>query len=178
MLKLLKTILLVLILLVVAILAYAATRPGTLHVQRTASIKAPPEKIFPLINDFHSWSAWSPYEKRDPAMKRTYGGAPKGNGAVYEWEGNSNVGQGRMEITNATPSSNVTIKLDFLKPLEGHDIAVFALEPKGETTDVTWSMDGPNPYIGKVIGIFLNMDDMVGSDFAAGLANLKNIAEK
>ncbi len=176
--KILKMILFAVIVLVVAILGYAATRPGTLHVQRSASVKASPDKIFPLINDFHSWSAWSPYEKRDPAMKRTYSGAPKGDGAVYEWEGNSNVGQGRMEITSATPSSNVTIKLDFVKPLEGHDTAVFTLEPKGDTTDVTWSMDGPTPYIGKVMGIFLNMDDMIGSDFAAGLANLKNVAEK
>ena len=178
MLKILKRILFVVLVLIVAILGYAATRPGTLHVQRSATIKASPDKIFPLINDFHNWTTWSPYEKRDPAMKRAYSGAPRGNGAVYEWEGNSDVGQGRMEITNATPSSNVTIKLDFMKPLEGHDIAMFALEPKGDTTEVTWSMDGPTPYIGKVIGVFLNMDQMIGSDFAAGLANLKTVAEK
>ncbi len=178
MVKILKIVLLVVVVLVVAVLAYAATRPGSLHVQRSASINASPDKIFPLINDFHSWSAWSPYEKIDPAMKRSYSGSPKGNAAVYEWEGNSNVGQGRMEITDAAPPSKVTIKLDFVKPLEGHDIAQFTLEPQGSATTVTWSMDGPTPYIGKVIGIFLNMDRMIGGDFETGLGNLKTIAEK
>ena len=168
----------VVVVFVVALLAYATTRPNALHVERTASINASPDKIFPLIDDFHSWSAWSPYEKMDPAMKRTYSGSPKGNGAAYEWLGNSNVGQGRMEITNATPSSKVTIKLDFVKPMEGHDIATFTLAPKGATTDVTWSMDGPTPYIGKVMGVLFNMDKMIGGDFATGLANLKSIAEK
>jgi hypothetical protein len=176
--KIVKAVLLVVVILIVAVLAYAATRPGTLHVERSAGIKASPEKIFPMISDFHNWSAWSPYEKLDPAMKRTFSGAPRGNGAVYEWEGNSNVGQGRMEITNASPSSNVTIKLDFVKPMEGHNVAVFTLEPKGDTTNVTWSMDGPTPYLGKLIGVFLNMDNMIGNDFATGLGNLKAQAEK
>jgi carbon monoxide dehydrogenase subunit G len=172
-----KKIALVALVLVVAVLAYAATRPDTLHVQRSASVKAPPEEIFPLISDFHRWASWSPYEKRDPAMKKTYGGAAEGKGAVYEWEGNSEVGQGRMEITDADPS-RITIKLDFIKPFEGHNVAEFALVPQGGTTNVTWSMDGPSPFIGKLIGVFVNMDRMIGNDFEAGLANLKAIAEK
>ena len=163
--------------LIAAVLVYAATRPGELHVERTAGIKAPPEKIVPLINDFHKWGSWSPYEKIDPAMKRTYGGAPEGKGAVYEWQGNSDVGAGRMEITDTQPT-RVTIQLDFTAPLEGHDVATFLLVPQGDTTNVTWSMDGPTPYIGKLIGIFMNMDTMVGGAFADGLANLKAIAEK
>ncbi len=173
-----KKIALVALVLVVAVLAYAATRPDTLHVQRSASVKAPPEAIFPLISDFHRWSSWSPYEKRDPAMKRTYGGAAQGKGAVYEWQGNSEVGQGRMEITDTSDPSRITIKLDFIKPLEGHNVAEFALVPQGGTTNVTWSMDGPSPYIGKLIGVFVNMDTMIGNDFETGLANLKAIAEK
>jgi len=126
-----KKIALVIVVLVAALLVYAATRPDALHVQRAASIKAPPEKIFPLINDFHSWSSWSPYEKLDPAMKRAYSGATNGRGAVYEWDGNSQVGQGRMEITDASHPSRVTIKLDFIRPFEGHNTAEFALVPQG-----------------------------------------------
>jgi hypothetical protein len=173
-----KKIALVVVVLVGALLAYAATRPDSLHVQRAAGIKAPPEKIFPLISDFRRWSSWSPYEKIDPAMKRAYGGAANGKGAVYEWEGNSQVGQGRMEITDASQPSRVTIKLDFVKPLEGHNVAEFALVPEGDSTNVTWTMDGPTPYIGKLIGVFVNMDTMIGKDFETGLANLKAIAEQ
>jgi Polyketide cyclase / dehydrase and lipid transport len=174
----LKKTLMTLAVVVAAILAYAATRPGTLRVQRTANIKASPEKIYPLIDDFHTWASWSPYDTRDPAMKKVYRGASKGVGAVYEWDGNSNVGQGRMEITDASPSSAITIKLDFTRPIEGHNIAVFTLAPKGDSTDVTWTMDGPTPYVGKVMGVFFNMDKMVGDDFVTGLANLKAIAER
>ena len=174
----LKKAALVVAALVVVLLVYAATRPDTLHVERAAGVKAPPEEIFPLISDFHRWTSWSPYEKRDPAMKRTYSGAPQGKGAVYEWEGNSEVGQGRMEITDTADPSRVTIKLDFIKPIEGHNVAEFALVPQGGTTNVTWSMDGPSPYLGKLIGVFVNMDRMIGTDFEAGLANLKAIAEK
>ena len=173
-----KKIALVVVVMIVALLAYAATRPDTLHVQRAASVQAPPEEIFPLISDFHRWASWSPYEKRDPAMKRAYSGAAHGKGAVYEWEGNSDVGQGRMEITDSSDPSRVTIKLDFIKPIEGHNVAEFALVPQGGTTNVTWSMDGPSPYIGKLIGVFVNMDTMIGTDFETGLANLKAIAEK
>jgi hypothetical protein len=160
-----------------ALLAFAATRPDSLHVQRATIIKAPPEKIFPLINDFRRWSSWSPYETVDPAMKRTYSGASNGTGAVYEWEGNMQIGQGRMEITDASQPSSVTIKLDFFKPLEGHDIARFALVPAGGSTNVTWTMDGPSPYVGKLIGVFVNMDAMIGDQFDTGLAKLKAAAE-
>ena len=166
------------VIMVAAVLAYAATRPGSLHVQRVTVIKAPPETIFPLINDFHRWSSWSPYENVDPAMKRSYTGAANGTGAVYEWEGNMQIGQGRMEITDASQPSSVTIKMDFIKPLEGHDIARFTLVPEGRATTVTWTMDGPSRYVGKLIGVFVNMDTMIGDQFDTGLANLKAIAEK
>ena len=167
---------------VAGLLIYAATRPDTFRVQRTVTIKAPPEKIFALINDLRSWSLWSPYEKKDPAMKRTFSGAASGKGAIYEWDGDKNVGKGRMEITEATPSAKVLIKLDFIKPFEGHNTAEFTMEPRSDGTVVTWAMYGPCPYIAKVMGVvmglFMNMDDMIGNDFAAGLANLKAAAEK
>jgi hypothetical protein len=173
-----KKIALAVAVLIVAVLAYAATRPGSLHIERSATINAPADSIYPHIVDFHQWGAWSPYEKIDPAMKRTFSGADRGKGAVYEWVGNNEVGSGRMEITDASQPSRISIDLDFTAPLEGHNVALFALAPRGNSTNVTWSMDGPTPYIGKLIGIFLDMDAMVGGAFEEGLANLKTIAEK
>ncbi|QCI67421.1 SRPBCC family protein [Phreatobacter stygius] len=170
-------ILLVLVVLIAAILIYAATRPDTFRVERTATIQAPPEKVFPLINDFQNWGAWSPWENKDPAMKRSRSGPPAGKGTVYEWEGNKQVGQGRMEIIDTTPPSLITIKLDFLKPFEAHNTAEFRLEPKGNATQVTWTMRGPSPFMFKLMGLFMNMDQMVGKDFEAGLASMKAAAE-
>ena len=173
-----KIIAIIIVVLLAALLIYAATKPDTFRVQRAISIKSPPEKIFPLINDFHSFGAWSPYEKKDPTMKRTFSGAANGKGAVYEWEGDHNVGKGRMEIVDTSPPSRVIINLDFVKPLETHNIVEFTLEPQGDSTNVTWAMHGPLPYMAKVMHVFFNMDKMVGNDFETGLANLKTIAEK
>jgi uncharacterized protein YndB with AHSA1/START domain len=178
MVKLLSVVLAVLLLIVGVVLANAAAKPDTFRVERTASIKAPPEKIFPLINDFDNWGAWSPYEKKDPAMKRTYGATAAGKGATYAWDGDKNVGQGRMEIVEATAPSKVALKLDFMKPFEAHNRVQFDLIPKGELTEVVWDMQGPVPYVGKIMHVFINMDRMVGADFEAGLANLKSLAEK
>ena len=173
-----KIIGIVIVALIAAVLIFAATKPDKFSVERAASIKAPPEKIFGLISDFQHWGAWSPWEKKDPAMKRTFGVATSGKGAMYAWEGNKDVGEGSMEIAESVPSSKITIKLDFLKPFEAHNLVDFTLEPKGDATNVTWSMHGPMPYISKVISIFCSMDSMIGKDFEAGLANLKAIAEK
>jgi len=155
-------------------------RDQTRHIPRRAQHhgQRAPEKIFPLINEFDRWGTWSPYEKRDPAMKRTRSGPPSGKGAVYGWEGNSQIGAGRMEIMEALPPSKIVIKLDFFKPFEAHNIAEFTLEGKGDTTNVTWAMHGPANYISKLMGVFINMDRMIGTDFEAGLSNLKAISEK
>src|SRR5882672_7437957 len=160
------------------ILIFAATKPDIFRVQRSTSINAPPEKFFPLINEIDRRGTWSPYEKRDPAMKRSRSGPSSGKGAVYGWEGNSQIGTGRMEIMEALPPSKIVIKLDFLKPFEAHNTAEFTLEGKGDTTSVTWAMHGPANYISKLMGVFINMDSMIGTDFEAGLANLKTVAEK
>jgi len=173
-----KKIAIVIALLIAGILGFAATKPDTFRVQRAASIKAPPEKVFALINDFKRWDAWSPWEKKDPAMKRTLGVTTSGKGAFYAWEGNKDVGQGRMEIAESVPPSKVAIKLDFVKPFEGHNIVEFTLEPKGDVTNITWAMQGPAPFITKVIQVFCDMDSMVGKDFETGLANMKTVAEK
>ena len=163
---------------IAAVLALAATRPDTFRVERSTTIKAPPEKVYALIDDFHQWQQWSPWERLDPAMKRNHGGAPKGKGALYGWEGNKEVGKGQMEITEATPPSRVVIKLDFLAPFEAHNTAEFVLAPQGDATTVTWAMSGPNLFIGKVMSLFASMDRLVGKDFERGLANLKAVAEK
>lgn len=173
----LKAILIIVAALIAGVLAYAATKPDTFRVQRSASIKAPPERIFPLINDYRNWAAWSPYERKDPAMKRTFGATTAGKGATYSWEGNKDVGQGGMEIQDSVPSSKVTIRLDFLKPFEAHNIVDFTLQPEGDATKVTWEMHGPAPYFSKLMQVFINMDKMVGTDFEAGLASMRTVAE-
>jgi uncharacterized protein YndB with AHSA1/START domain len=168
----------VLAVIIAAVLILAATKPDTFRIERTAVMNAPAEKIFPLIADFHQWLNWSPWEGRDPALKRTYSGAERGNGAVYAWEGNKNVGSGRMEILEATTPSKVEIKLDFLKPFEAHNTAEFTMLPQGRATKVVWVMQGPAPFMSKLMQVFMSFDNMIGKDFEAGLAKLKTISER
>ncbi len=173
-----EIIALIVVVLIAVVLIYATTKPDTFRVQRSINIKAQPEKIFPLINDFHNWAAWSPWEKMDPLLKRTYSGSGQGQGAVYEWDGNKKVGTGRMEIIEIAPPSKVLIKLDFIKPFEGHNIAEFTLEGNGDSTNVTWAMYGPTPYMAKVMSLFMDCDNMVGPQFETGLAKMKAVTEK
>jgi uncharacterized protein YndB with AHSA1/START domain len=168
----------ILVITVAAVLMFAATKSGTLRVQRSTGIKAPAETIFALIDDFHQWRNWSPYENKDPAMKRTYGGAERGKGAVYAWEGDKNVGSGRMEILEAAAPQKIVIKLDFFTPFEGHNTAEFTMLPQGDGTHVTWVMHGPARFLTRLIQVFMNLDNMIGRDFEVGLANLKTITEK
>jgi uncharacterized protein YndB with AHSA1/START domain len=163
---------------IAVVLILAATKPNTFSVRRAATVKAPPEKIFSLINDFHQWGNWSPWENKDPAMKRTYSGATSGKGAVYAWDGNKNVGTGRMEILDASSPSKIVIKLDFFKPFEAHNTAEFTMLPQGDATNVNWVMHGPAVFMSKVMQVFINMDNMVGKDFETGLANLKRVTEQ
>jgi uncharacterized protein YndB with AHSA1/START domain len=178
----LKTILLTIAALlatgIVAVLVLASLKPDTFQVQRSIAINAPPERIYPLIADFKAWAAWSPWEKKDPAMKRSLGGAETGVGARYAWEGDKNVGQGSMEITEANAPTRIGLDLDFLKPFEAHNKVVFALQPQGQTTNVTWTMTGPVPFFAKIIHVVMNMDRMIGGDFEAGLTAIKAQAER
>ena len=176
--EIIPVIAIVLAIAIAIILIVAAIKPNAFSIQRATIVKAAPERIFPLINDFHQWGTWSPYENKDPAMKRSYSGAASGQGAVYAWEGNKNVGSGRMEILQATAPSKIVIKLDFFAPFEGHNTAEFTMLPQGDATNVTWLMHGPLPFMGKVMHVFINMDRMVGKDFEAGLINLKRLTEK
>ena len=160
------------------VLIYGAFKPGSFHVQRTVTINAPPDRIFPLINDFHNWPQWSPYEKLDPNLRRSFSGPANGQGATYEWEGNARAGKGRMEITQSVPPSKVAIRLDFIKPIEGHDDVEFGLQPNGNSTNVTWEMSGRLTFPGRVMTIFVSMDSIMGGDFENGLAKMKAAAEK
>lgn len=177
MLKTLAIIGVVVVVVIAGILLYAATKPDSFRVQRTVLVNAPPDKVFPLINDVKAFTTWSPFDKKDPAMKRTFGAVTAGKGATYAWEGNKDVGQGSMEIVESSPRK-VLIKLDIVKPFEAHNMAEFLLEPKGDSTSVTWAVYGPSPYMSKVMGTFMNIDDMIGRDFEKGLADLKAAAEK
>jgi uncharacterized protein YndB with AHSA1/START domain len=160
------------------ILILAAAKPSSFSVRRTAAVNAPAEKIFAVISDFREWRGWSPWENRDPGMKRTYEGSERGKGAVYAWDGNKNVGAGRMEILEATTPSKILIKLDFIKPFEGHNTAEFTMSPQGNATNVNWVMQGPAPFMSKVMQMFVSFDKMIGKEFEAGLANLKKLVEK
>jgi hypothetical protein len=173
----LKTVALVIVAAIAAVLVYAATRPDSFRVQRSVTIHAPPEKIFALIDTLPNWAQWSPYEKLDPAMKRSFEGPDSGKGAVYGWDGNDKAGAGRMQIIESAAPSRVLIQLDFSRPFEGHNTAEFALTPAGDSTTVVWAMYGPSPYISKLMGVFFNLDQMIGKDFETGLANLKSITE-
>lgn len=164
--------------LVIVLVVLALTRPDKFQVQRKVTINTSPEKIFTYINDFQKWNLWSPWENRDPGMKKTFGNITVGQGAVYNWEGNKDVGKGRMEITESIPPSRLTIKLDFISPFEAHNIVEFILVAKGGSTEVTWDMQGPMPFISKLMSVFISMDRMVGKDFETGLASLKAVSEK
>ena len=175
------TILIVIALAVAAVLVYAASKPDTFQVRRSTSIAAPPEKIFPMIDDLRAQSAWSPFEK-DPNMKRSHSGAPRGKGAVYAWDGNRQVGAGQIAITESVPSSKVVLLLDMVRPFKAHNTVEFTLDRIGAGTNVTgtkvtWAMQGRQPYMAKVMGLVVDCDKMCGGLFEEGLAKLKVLAE-
>lgn len=159
------------------ILIVAATKPDTVHYERSAVISARPERILAQIDDFRKWSAWSPWDKLEPDMQRTYSGAPSGVGAKYAWEGKKKAGAGHMEITRITADS-LELDLRFIKPWEAKCVTLFKTMPEGDVTRLTWTMTGPNSYMGKVFGLFMNMDKMIGKDFETGLAGIKAQAEQ
>ena len=174
----LKLIALVVVVAVLVVLGLAVRQPDSFTVQRSARLQAPADKVFVMVNDFHRWAEWSPWEALDPAMKREFSGPASGPGAVYAWDGNQAVGAGRMEITGAQPATQVEIKLDFLRPFEGHNTTVFSLVPEGASTGLTWTMTGPMPFVSKLMSVFVSMDKLIGKDFEAGLAKLKAVVER
>ncbi|HRP05108.1 MAG TPA: SRPBCC family protein [Opitutaceae bacterium] len=172
-----KIILLVLAATVVLILVLATFQPAEFRVTRSATLAAPASAVFSEINDFHRWQAWSPWEKMDTNLKRTFEGPASGMGSIYSWEGNKKVGSGRMTIAASLPSELIRIRLEFLKPWESTCVTEFTFGREGSGTLVTWTMSGPNSFMAKLINVFTSMDKMIGSDFEKGLANLKSAVE-
>lgn len=167
----------VVLVLAAALVLFISTRPALFRVERSAVVKAPADVIFAIINDLHQWGRWSPYDKRDPAMTKTFEGSPAGVGAVYMWNGNNQVGAGRFTIVESRPNELIGMKLEFFRPFAGTNRAAFALAPADGGTRVTWSMEGPNKLMTKVMSLFINMDKMIGTDFEQGLANLDSVAQ-
>ena len=173
-----RLVLFTVLLLIAALLFVVATRPARFRVERSIRIDAPREKLFALVSDFRNFDTWSPWATLDPTMRKSFSGADSGLGAVYEWSGSNKVGQGRMEIVDAVAPSRLVIKLDFLKPFKAQNTAEYLLAASGEGTEFTWAMHGSNNFVSKLMGLFFNMDRMVGGQFEQGLASLKRLAEE
>lgn len=168
----------VITLIALAVTAYAATKPDTFSIARSTTIKAAPDRIFPLINDLHAFNTWNPFLVPDPSAKLEYIGPSRGKGAAHKWDGNGQVGKGSVEISESTAPSKIKMNLDMIKPMEAHNTVDFTLEPAGDATKVTWAMTGQQPLIGKIMTVFIDCEKMVGEQFEKGLTSLKAIAEK
>ena len=160
-----------------AIILYASTRPDMFHVERSISIDASPEKIFPLIDDLRQWDAWTPYNK-DPAMKKIYSGSERGKGAHFAWEGNKSVGKGEMTIADTVVPTKLVFDLHMIRPFEGRNVASISLQPAGDSTKVTWSLDDRHNLMLKTMRLFMDLDKLIGKDFSVGLTRLKAVAER
>jgi len=174
----LKIIASIIVVLIVCVLGFAATKPDSFRYDRSIVINAPAAKIFAILNDLHRGIEWSPFEQMDPEAKRTFTGAKTGKGSIYQWDGNSDAGAGSLEILETTPSKNITLKLDFTRPFKATNTVEFNLAPKDGGTEVTWSMYGPNTYMGKLVSVFMDCEKMITESFDQGLTNLKTLAEK
>jgi hypothetical protein len=173
----LKKILIGLALVILILVVIVALQPSDFRVTRSATMDVPPAAVFAQVNDFHDWRAWSPWEKMDPEMDRSYEGPSAGTGAKYAWVGDSAVGEGSMTITESRPDEFIRIKLEFIKPMEGTNDTEFMFEPKEDGTKVTWDMSGKNNFLAKAFCLFVSMDRMVGEQFEEGLANMKSVVE-
>ncbi len=171
----LKKILIALAVIIVVLVIVVALQPSEFHIERTATISAPAPVVFAQVNDFHNWDTWSPWAKLDPAMKKTYEGAPAGTGAISTWAGNNQVGEGRATITESRPSDLIRINLEYVKPFAATNTAEFTFKPEGDHTTVTWSLHGRNNFIAKAFGLIMDMDEMVGNQFEKGLASLRSV---
>ena len=170
-------VLIAIVVIVAGLIVVVATQPEDFKVTRMTTIKAPPDRVFEQVNDFHKWEAWSPWAKIDPNMKTTYSGAPAGVGSSYAWVGNDDVGEGKMTIAESHPPQQIKIDLDFIKPFAAKNVTEFMFKPDGDVTEVTWTMSGKNNFVAKAVCLVMNMDKMVGGDFEKGLAQMKTVVE-
>jgi hypothetical protein len=172
-----KKILIALVVLVGILVAVIATRPATYRVERAAEINAAPAIVFEQVNDFHRWEGWSPWAKLDPNIKLDYAGPAAGEGAIYKWVGNDDVGEGSMTILESKPAERVRIKLEFIKPFAQTSITSFDFKGDAAKSRVTWLMEGQNNFLGKAMSMFMDLDQMIGKDFEKGLGQLKAVSE-
>ncbi|MBI2377881.1 MAG: SRPBCC family protein [Deltaproteobacteria bacterium] len=163
--------------LVLGLVGLIAAQPAEFEVERSAKMDAPVEIVFAEVSNFRAWEVWSPWDKLDPALKRSYSGADSGEGAKYAWEGNDEVGSGRMTIVKATPNQRIEIKLEFLKPFEATNMTIFGFQSTGASSNVSWKMTGTNNFLSKAFSLFVDMEDLVGNDFEKGLSQLKKVSE-
>ena len=176
--RILKIVGIVVAVLLAAVAVLASFQPDTLRVQRSVTIAAPADKVFPFVDDFKRWTAWSPFENLDPTMRRAYGTPAAGKGATYAWDGEGKAGAGKMTIVESTPPSKVGISLDFERPMKDHADVAFTFVPQGNATFVTWTMESRHNFVSKVMCLFLDPEKLIGDDFARGLAALKAVAER
>lgn len=163
--------------LVVAFVVVVAMQPTDFTIARSASMAAPVEEVFAQVNDFHHWEAWSPWLELDPNAKATFEGPDAGEGAVFRWAGNQEIGEGSMTILQSVPPEVIRIRLDFVKPFEDTALTEFTFRPEGDGTAVTWTMSGQNNFIGKAFCLFIDLDKMVGGKYEEALANIKAVVE-
>lgn len=173
----LVSVLMGLIVVIGLFLIYVASRPSEFRIARSHQIKAPSPVVYGIINDLHQWDRWSPYSKLDPDMKKTYDGPESGPGASYAWNGNSQVGEGKLTITDSKPDEFVKMDLQFTRPFQCQNKVTFVIDPSGSETKVSWIMQGTNTFVGKLFDTLMNMDKMVGSDFEKGLVTLDSVAQ-
>ena len=174
----LKYVLLGIAAVIVIFLIVAAMQPADFRISRSTIIAASPTAVFEQLNDFHKWNGWSPWAKMDPNAKNSFEGPESGVGAKFAWAGNSQVGEGKMTITESKPAELVRMQLEFIKLFTVTNVAEFTLKPEGDKTAITWSMSGKNNFVSKCMGLLMNCDKMVGDQFEQGFANLKAIVEK
>lgn len=173
-----KKALIVVVILLVSAAGLIALQPPDFCIAKTATISAPAEILFAQINDFHQWEAWSPWAKLDPHAKNSFEGPGSGEGAIFRWAGNQEVGEGSMTILESRSPTLIKIRLEFLKPFAAVHTTEFTLVPQGNRTTITWTMYGKNNFVGKAMNLIMNCDKMVGEMYEKGFANMKSIVEK
>ncbi len=172
-----KKLFILVLLLIAGFLIAASLQPAEFRTERSLVIAAPPAVVFDQINDFHKWDKWSPWAKMDPKANNTFGGPDTGVGSTFAWDGNSEVGAGKMTVTDYKPGELLRLHMEFIKPFTGSSTAEFTFKPEGQGTKATWAMYGPNNFIGKMMSLVFNCDKMVGGKFEEGLAAIKTLAE-
>jgi hypothetical protein len=162
---------------IVLLVIFVATRPSDFRVTRSATMSAAPAAVFAQVNDFHNWEAWSPWAKLDPHAKTSFEGPSSGTGAIFRWNGDKNVGEGSMTITDSRPHEFIGIRLDFVRPFAGTNDVQFTFQPEGDRAAVTWSIAGKNNFLAKAVGLFMDCEKMTGDMFEQGLASMKSVVE-